>query len=284
MIYQRSIAKQLQDYLASNDVDRQKTSFWASDSEKSMWELYHQWKGTPITNPMDSSKQLMFLAANMMEASLTDTLKKMGLVKPGDQQRIQMERHGVPISGYIDGVFVDGTPLEVKTMYGRWATKDLKEGKPRTSYLKQLAIYIDALNESRGKLIYLERGTGESFEFTLERVADKKFQCNDITFDLDETYAKWRTLYENNILNDIEPDPSAEYKYKFDLKTVDWKKIPKSKIASARKGLAVIGDWQILYSPYKELWIEKQKTVPGYSPEEQALLMELTKGYTSSKF
>jgi hypothetical protein len=211
----------------------------------------------------------------------------MGIAKKGDeQQRFQIEREGIQISGYTDCIFTDGSVGEIKTYYGDYQTRELEAGRPKTNYLKQLAIYLDALDQDRGKLIYLDRGTGAMYEFTLLREKNLQFKCMNIEFDLLDTYKKWAKFYEENILREKEPDYFECGLYKADINSLNWDKISKSDISAARNGRKVIGsnpqeNWKLLYSPYKNLIIQKQGQSLGYSAKEMAAIKKLTKDYSS---
>jgi len=288
-IYDQFIVTKLQLFFAENETQREKKSFWATDAEKPVFDLYHQWIGTPATNPIDAEKLVMFQSAKMTELALVAQLQALGILqkpkqtfwdrllgKEDKQFRVEMVREGVPVTGYIDGLFVDGTPLEVKTFYGEYQAKELKAGKPKTAYLKQLAVYMDFLNVDKGKLIYMDRGTGEMYEFTLVREGNN-FKCLTIEFDITDTYKRWARLYKNNILPMIEP--KSEYVYKYPIEQI--KTASKATISAARTNKAVHGDWQIKYSPYKDLLIEREGCGLGYSDEELRQIKELTKGYSS---
>ena len=280
-IYNQYISTKLQNHFLAQEKGHKKTSFWATDCEKPLFDLYHEWIGTPPTNPMTAEKLVMFSAAKMLEVALVKKLQTIGLVKNAETQtKIEMERYGLPVTGYIDAVFVDDTPLEIKTFYGEYQARELRNNKPKTSYLKQLAVYMDALKADRGKLIYMDRGTGEMFEFTLLREKDNKYKMLDIEFNLDETYERWASLYNNNVLPKVEPLSGYRYKYPLEQFIVN---ASKSDISAARTNRAVYGDWQVKYSPYKNLIIEREGTTLGYSDEELKKIKELTKGY-SSKF
>lgn len=279
-IYNQYIVTKLYESLRLEEPKKEKKSFWATDSEKPLFDLYHEWIGTPPTNPIEPEKAIMFNAAKMIEIALIEKLTKLGITQDlKEQKRIEMTRCGVPISGYIDGVFVDGTPLEIKTFYGDYQAQELKALKPKTSYLKQLAIYMDFLVAKLGKLIYMDRGTGEMYEFTLTRTGDFTYECCSIKFNLLDTYMRWKMLYENHIISKIEP--TSEFKYKYPLELIT--QAPKSVIALARNNRAVYGDWQVKYSPYKNLIISREGTTVGYSEEEIKKIKELTDGYTSRK-
>ncbi len=255
-----------------------KTTFWASESETMSFEIYHRWMGTPPTNPIKADKQVLMNAGKMLEESLVHQWGKAGVVKTQleDQLRIEITRKGVPISGYVDAVHVDGYPIEVKSFYGYYQKKDLEQRNARTSYLKQLCIYMDALNQERGKLFYMERGDGTMFEFDVQRARQYEYVCGHIKINLEEVYDRWAKLYTDYILKEIEP-PIA-YRYKIPPSQIDWSKISKTDIKKARANQKVIGDhpWMIQYSGYKDLILERQGTTPGYTDEELLQIKKYT--------
>lgn len=258
---------------------RDKTTLWASESETMSFEIYHRWMGTPPTNPIAADKKVLMNAGKMLEESLVEKWQEAGVVQSQgeDQLRIEMTRKGVPISGYVDAVSVDGTPIEVKSFYGYYQKKDLEQRNARTSYLKQLCVYMDALNQERGKLFYMERGDGTMFEFDVVRNGQYKFTCGHISIDMEEVYDRWAKLYTDYILKEVEP-PIA-YRYKIPPNEIDWSKQSKSAIKKARANQKVIGDhpWAIQYSGYKDLILERQGVTPGYTEEE----LEQIKKYTA---
>lgn len=276
------LVTKIQNYLLKNGSDHEKKSFWASDAEKPVFDLYHAWIGTPVTNPIEAEKLLMMKTGKADELTVVKMLKEMGELKDigEDQERIEIKRYEIPITGYMDGVFKNGMPLEVKSFYGDYQTRELEKGKPKTSYLKQLAIYMDATDADKGKLLYRHRGTGQMFEFTLVRQHGLVFKCMTIEFDLMDTYKRWARLYNNNIVPRIEP--KSEYRYKIPIDEINWKKLSKSDITKARNNRKVIGDhpYWIQYSSYKDLILEREGVKLGYSDEELAKIKELTKGYS----
>jgi hypothetical protein len=279
---------QIQEFVDQADKEKaqerhEKDSFWCSEAETPVFDLYHRWIGTTPTNPPEAEKQMIFMAGKMMELALVETLGKMDLLeKPEDEQfRVEMEREGVKVTGYMDGVLKGGIPVEIKSYYGVYQTKDLEAGKPRESYLKQLAMYMDFMNALQGKLVYLERGTGQMFEFTLENIGGKKYKCINIEFDLEDTYKRWARLYKNNIVPKIEP--KSEYRYKKPLEEIDWQSLSSTDISKARNNQKVIGDhpWAIQYSAFKDLILEREGVKAGYTDAELAKIKELTKGYST---
>lgn len=288
----------------------EKTSFWASEFEKDTFDIFHRWMGTPPTNPIDAEKMIVFSAGKMMEMALIEKLRPLGIVIAPEniedaQTAFRVEREGCPISGKLDAIIELGqqkSVLEIKTYYGDYQDMELSAGKARLSYLKQLACYLDAMSLDLGHLVYLERGTGQMYDFILRRKEGLLFECvsydskdqygkHPITtsFDLTDDYKRFASIYKNYILP--KKEPSSDYTYKYNIASVNWTTLPASKISKARNGQAVVGDWQVIYSPYKDLIVAKEalklgKTLEeylGYSDEELARICELTKGYTSKK-
>jgi len=274
------LVKAFKQGIVAQDGDKEKKSFWASDCERNAFDLYHAWKGTPPTNPFDQKSLWRFACGKAAEERLVDILQYQGVVaEAGDQHRIEFDYKGVPITGYADLKLTDGTVCEIKSYYGDYQASDLLAGNPKLSYLKQLAVYMYAERLGQGILYMVPMPMGEHFQFILHQTDEGKFTCNEQSFDLTEEFERWKELYENNILPGVEPP--SDYVYKYDIETMDWTKVPKSNISKARNGHKVIGDWQVPYSPYKELIIEREGTTEGYSLEELERIKEITAGYTS---
>lgn len=266
----------------SDGTVKAKDSFWCSETETPLFDLYHKWMGTPPTNVPAAANMLIMDAGKMIEVSLVNILNDLGFIvfdKEEPQKRVEMNRMGIKITGYIDAVLSDGSVAEIKSFYGDYQATELREGKPRPSYLKQLACYMDFMDMKIGRLIYVHRGTGELFEFVLERQEGLKFKCLDVEFDLEDTYRRWSQLYYENILPNIEP--SSEFRYKIPVGKIDWSKVSKTDIMKARNNQKVIGDgWQVNYSPYKNLIIEREGSCLGYTDLELEIIRRETKGYS----
>ena len=132
-----------------NEERHEKESFWATDTEKDRFEIYHRWIGTEPTNPISVDTLLTFNAGGLMEEAIVKRIEDLGILKE-TQTRVEMKRYGVPITGYIDAVLEDGTPVEIKSYYGDYQERELSQGQARTSYCKQLAVYMDFLQTEKG--------------------------------------------------------------------------------------------------------------------------------------
>lgn len=278
--------------------EHKKNSFWASECELPMFDLYHRFKGTTPTNPPDLNSLMVMNTGKLMELSMVTILQEKGLAKKNEddkQDRVEMEleEYGIRVTGYVDAILNGDIPLEIKTFYGDYQEKDLASGKPRTSYCKQLAIYMYYMKASAGVLLYINRGNGHIFQFDLLRSGTKfsyvvrrdengRVVETEELFDLADTFQRWSDIYKNYILKDIEP--KSEYRYKIPLSEIDWNKVSNADISKARTNKKVIGDgWQVAYSSYKDLILKQEGSELGYSDEELAIIKAETAGYSSIK-
>lgn len=270
-----------------------KTSFWASEAETMAFEIYHRWMGTPATNEMTEEKMLMLKMRKLTEESIVHFLKRTGRVVKsltnGERVYFEWGDHKVPVSGYPDiGISDEKEPVivEIKTYYGGKQHSDIRNGKIKDAYLKQLAIYLYHYKLKHGKLLMLNQGTGEAFEFDLYEDPDGRkgfYLCtdNETVINLNDTFKRWEEIYVNNILKKVEPP--IEFTYKYDIEKIDWDSISADAIRKARNNTAVIGDWQVKYSDYKDLIIERQGTIAGYTDAELERIRVLTSGYSVKK-
>jgi len=276
-----------EDYLG-----KEKTSFWASESETMAFEIYHRWMKTPPTNPIDEEKMMMLKMRKLTEDAIVFYIKKTGkmIERLTNDERCFFEwgPNKVPISGYPDLGILDNKEeiiIEVKTYYGGKQHADIRIGKIKESYLKQLATYMYHFKIKHGILLMVNQGTGERFEFELYNVKRNPYHfiCpdNTVEINLEATFKRWEKIWVENIIPKVEP--AIEYQYKYDIEKINWDEISDSAIRKARNNQAVIGDWQVKYSDYKDLIIKKQGTVAGYTLDELKRIKELTAGYSTKK-
>ena len=189
-----------------------KNSFWPSDSETPFFTLYHAFKNSKKTPP-PLARQLIWDVGNRCEDAILERLKDS--VEQA-QERIEMEREGCKITGNCDAFMVDGTVLEVKSMHGCMHNKELKAGKPKTSYLKQLCMYIDGFGAMKGVLFHVDKGSGYQYEFEVEQAGDKVYKCGDIVIDLNETYKRYADFKKRFLDPDIEPPLDYDAKWQIE--------------------------------------------------------------------
>ena len=257
-----------------------KSSFWASESEVNLLDIYLKFKEIPETNPNDFKSLWRFKCGDFAEKGLVNWLRETGIVKSADedQQRVDFEYKSIRVTGYVDVVLTTGEPVEVKSFYGDYAERELSKGALKTNYLKQLAIYMYFLGQTKGYLYMIPMPMGEHFCIELVQYEAGKFRTGNYDFNLLDTFERWNAFYENHVLTSIEPP--SEYVYKYPVQSIDWSKVNKADISKARNNQKVIGDWQIAYSPYRDYIIAKEGTTLGYSLAETNFIKSATAGYT----
>lgn len=268
--------------------DREKKAYYASDTGKADLDLFFGFMGVPQSNPAKWYETLKWGAGKGVEEAMLKVLKDSDIVPEDYDQkehgRIEIEREGIRINGYIDAKTKEGKPIEIKSVNNanKWDIDKYARGYPKENYVGQLAIYLDALDLEHGYLFVSSIDGLNRFWFDCRKVGHRKYQCGEIVVDLDPIYKHWAELYKNNVETKTMPD-IWQYKYKHPVEEIDWTAISNDKISKARTNKAVVGDWQILYSPWKDKIIELQGATKGYSEEEVAKIKDLTKGYSAKK-
>ncbi len=253
-----------------NQDRKEKKAFYASDFGKPLLDVYFAFKLVDPTNPLKWNDILKFGAGKGVEESMLKILKDSGFVDENYDQkehgRIEIEREGVRINGYIDAKTKDGLPIEIKSINNKnqFDIKKYEDGKPRENYVGQLAIYMDALSVDIGYLLVSSIDGLNYFLFECKKIGERKYKCKDTEVDLNKEYLRWAKLYRGNVEKSITPQPT-EYIYKHDVSTLDWSKVSKTAISKARNGHAVVGDFQVSYSPYKDKIIKMQGATLGYT-------------------
>lgn len=266
--------------------DREKKAFYASDVFKPVLDLYFAFTGEAKTNPASWYDTLKWGAGKGVEEALLKVLKDSGVVPEDYDQkthgRIEIEREGVKINGYIDAKTKSGLPIEIKSINNKnsFDIRKYEEGKPRENYVGQLAVYMDSLAVDTGYLFVASIDGLNRFLFECKKIGDRKYKCGDVEVDLDKEYKKWANLMNNHILKKELPDV-FEYRYKHNIEEIDWKKVSAGDISKARNGKKVIGDFNVSFSPWKDKIVELQGETLGYTPEETNRIKELTKGFSN---
>lgn len=269
--------------------DKEKTGFYASDVHRPAWELWNSWMGIAKTNPTPWYDYLKMEAGSGVEKAMLKVLKDSKIVQEDYDQnvhgKINYTRDGIEIHGRMDAVTLDGFPVEIKSINNKnnWDISAYEDGYPRENYVGQLAIYMDALGVDTGYLFVASVDGLHRFWFKCTREGtNQRFTCGKTVFDLDKEILRWKDLYDNYVVTKTEPDV-FEYVYKKPIEEIDWTKVSADKISKARNNRAVIGDYQVSWSGWKDLWIKKQGSELGYSAEELIKINELTKGYSTWK-
>lgn len=273
-------------------VSKEKTSFWASESKVSAFEIYHRFIGTIPSNPPTNQKQIMFKLRTLMEEAVVDAFRRLGgVVEEYTNDKRMFFNWGalnVPISGYPDLCLdKDGVRylVEIKTFAGKHQIADLNKGIVKESYLNQLCTYMYGLGINDGILLMVNQENAEMWEFPIKRKSEYIFTGNFgegmVTVDLKKVFERYEMIWSQYVMLNVEPPLDIIYKY--DIEKVDWENLSTTKIREARNNRTVIGDPEAEWSEFKDIIIQRQGTVEGYTDEELKRIHELTDGYTSKK-
>lgn len=266
-----------------------KKNFSASDYGKLGIDLWFAFKGVPQSNPPEWYDRVKFGAGEGAELEILQALKDSDFVDEFYDQdfdgRIEADIDGITVTGYMDAWAKWGVPIEIKTINNKnsFDIANYSNGQPRENYVGQLAFYMEANNVEKGVLLVVSVDGLHRFWLDAEKIGEKQYKCGNVVVDLSQQIARWKRIQE--LLKEDEPSEGLiwEKVYKYPVEEIEWDKVSNNDISKARNGHKVIGDWEILYSPYKDLILELQGQEPGYTPEEMKYIKEVTKGYTSKK-
>lgn len=262
-------------------------AFYPSDFGKSDLEIYLSMRGIGKTNPPKWNETLKWGAGIGVEDKMMEVLKYNGVIHEFYDQlfdgRVEMEREGVVIHGYIDGMNKTDEPIEIKSINNKnfFDIKSYKEGKPRSNYVGQLAVYMDFLGKEIGYLFVASVDGLNTFWLVCRKFGDGKYRCGEIEVDINAEYKKWSNI--KKLIKEKKMPNIFQHQYKYPLESIDWRSVSKTAISKARNNSAVIGDWQVQYSDWKDLIVKLQGTSLGYTNKELLYIHEQTKGYTTWK-
>lgn len=183
----------------------------------------------------------------------------------------------------------EGSPIEIKTINNanKFDIQKYIDNKPRSNYVMQLAIYMDALGKDQGHLFVAALDGISKFWFICRKTAEGIYQCGDTIVDLNKEYKRFAELKEasRNIWNYPAMKKYWEEEiYKIPLDKIDWSKMSVSRVSEIRNGRYVVGSdnkYKIDYSSYKTAIIHMQGATIGYSPEELEQIKIATKGFSA---
>jgi hypothetical protein len=294
-----------------NHVYRARTGFHSSDFGRLEADIMLDLQGVKPTNPMKWNDTLRLGAGKGVELAMINILKENLIVAPTFNQdecpAIVREKDGIVITSHLDAevkageqikltmegltlpqseviLLNPGEPIEIKSINNKNSVDIQKyiSNKPRETYVGQLADYMEAKQMARGHLFVASVDGLHVFWFVCEKVSEGVYKCGETQVDLGAEHKRWAGIWARK-----EEEPNwFEETYKLPLEEIDWTKLSTSKIGDVRNGRFVVGSegkWRIDYSPYKDLIIQKQGVVPGYSDEDLEIIRTKTAGYSSKK-
>ena len=214
----------------------------------------------------------IFALGKSAENILIEQWKQMGIWVDNNIKFFD-EKHNV--SGEIDALLIEPETgrlyaAECKTFYGYYATKEIcgsakQEGRPKTSHLMQLLIYIDIGKRYNlleyGKLIYYARDSAKRAEFDIDIIDDnglKRPTINgviDYRFTIEEIFDRFDEL--GSFIKNKEIPP-RDYQWKWNDEKIEKLKllgeISKTAYENWQKNPSrnFLGDWNCAYCPFLE--------------------------------
>lgn len=297
--------------LKTQNDKKVRTRFHPTDSEKLEADIWCELMKIEPTNPPEWEDKLKWGAGKGVELTMIDTLKFNGIIAEDyNQENLEstvMQREGVDISMKFDARTIksllkcegtllpqseeiqieDGDILEIKSINNKnfFDIQRYIDGYPKSNYVMQLSMYMDALGKDRGFLFVASIDGLNTFWFECKKREDGKYQCGNTIVDIQAEYKRFAEI-NRKFLAGEQPNWFEEI-YKKPIEEIDWTQISDGDISKARNNQKVIGSegkWKIDYSPFKNLIVGKQGiTIKGYTDEEIAIIKEKTKGYTTWK-
>lgn len=277
------------DKLITKNRSQERTGIHCSDYGKPTLDLFFRMTGIEQTNPPQWYEKLKWGAGLGVEKELLQVLKDSGIVPEEYDQDIhgvvEREIDGVLFTGHMDGnTSLDqiGIPIEIKSINNKnaWDIEKYKNNNPRENYVGQLSMYMYLTGSDTGYLFVSSIDGLNNFFFECKNVGGGKYKCGNTVVDIESEVSRLIGIYKDYVVPNKVP-PLDQYKYKYDIEKIDWKTISNDKISKARNNKAVLGDWEVLYSPYKNKIVELQSECLGYSQGEIDRIKELTAGYSS---
>lgn len=275
--------------LVTKNRSQERTGVHASDFGKPGLDLYFRMTGVEQTNPPEWYEKLKWGAGLGVEKELLQVLKDSKIVPEEYDQDVHgvVEKtiDGVLFTGHMDGntsLDQTGEPIEIKSINNKNAfdIEKYKNSNPRENYVGQLAMYLYLTGAKKGHLFVASVDGLHRFYFECNDLGDGRYKCGNVIVNISREVSRLIKIYKENVLTNTMPDVNEKI-YKFPVDQIDWRSISKDKISKARNNKAVIGDWEVQYSNWKDKIISLQGTTPGYTPQELELINTKTAGYSN---
>jgi hypothetical protein len=274
---------------------RDRRAHYASGNLSCLRDQYWSWKKEPETNPTDFKGAMKMLVGSAVEEGLVKVilskLGPLGYHLRGTQ--IAVGGSNPDWDGYLDGLVAkqnqDGVweqfVVEIKTKSGYGADLFARQPEPSLEYMTQLGLYLKDLHEkkvtNKGIFLYMLMSDNTFGDLVIVNVEydpktnrafttgyiDSNGNSGHVPVEVDLTAAleRWKKLNEFLAKNEV---PAGEYQYKYPLTLESVRDIADAKLKKIIDGAIVFGDWQPLYSRYKNKQLEVDGLTPERTPDE----------------
>jgi len=282
---------------------RDREAHYASGVMTCLRDQYWSWLKEPETNPTDLTGAMKMLVGDAIEKQLVSFVFNQ-LAADGYLVKTQVPIGGTnplglnlrPWHGYLDiqvaRKIEDGSwlkfPIEVKTKSGYGADKFWNKMEIDKGYMLQLGLYLSELYKkggiTDGLFLYVllsdnhfgdvvfihcrfDPGTNSMYAYYYEK-SDGSAGSLEQQVEVTEAFSRWKKLDE---ALEARREPVGEYKYKYELTPEFLRELSDAQLKKLIDGVAVTGDWQPLYSRYKDKQLLVDKIRPERTDEERAL-------------
>lgn len=283
---------------------RDRKAHSASSAMNCLRDQYWSAIGEPATNPPDLVGITKMSLGRAIEKSfikeqLLQNMHWFGTAPLGFEVPVG-EVEPINWNGYIDalmatkktdGAGFDKWVFEGKTKYGKGADYMYSNPtSPGDAYLAQIGLYMRHTEKKgitdEGSIHYTLLGDahfGDMVQFhcyydakKLEVVAYEVTvpdgsirKCNE-SFNIGKVLERWKKL--EDMIRAKECPTQGDFKYKWELTPELISSLSESNLLAGALGNKVLGDWQPLYSRYKDKQLAADNTTPERTPEEIQLL------------
>lgn len=275
---------------------RSKEAHYASGNLTCLRDQYWGMTGVPETNKTDAVGAMKMLIGNAVEKELISAvfykMQQVGWNVLSTQTKVGEDSphwHGlldIFMSRKVGDELVKFV-VEIKTKSGYGADLFYAKPEPSPEYMTQIGLYLRRLSKENinyGLFVYVllsdkHFGTIISVSCAYDKKTDtvcaSEYERSDgtsgiinVQLDLKKAVKRWEIL-DQHIKDKIVPNP--EYTYKYELTTEKLQSLSDAMLKKIIDGAAIGGDWQPLYSRYKDLQLSTDKINQERSPEEKAL-------------
>jgi hypothetical protein len=276
---------------------RDRRAHYASGNLTCLRDQYWQWKKEPETNPTDFLGSMKMMVGNAVEdgivKNLLSRLHFIGWHIIGTQ--VPVGGSNPNWDGYLDVLMAQKTEagwdkfvVEIKSKSGFGADLFWQKPEPSPEYMTQLGLYLRDLYTKgvtdNGLFLYLLLSDSHFGEFvsvysqydpktdsvicTHAERSDGTSYSLDTSLCLTGALERWRVLDKHLANNTV---PAGEYQYKYPLTPETLREIPDAKLKKIAEGSIIFGDWQPMYSRFKNKQLELDNIVPERTEEERNL-------------
>lgn len=277
---------------------RDRRGHYASGNLSCLRDQYWAMTGEPETNETDLVGALKMMCGDALESGIVSSMLSrmhlLGYHLLGTQ--VPVGGSNPNWNGYIDALMArrntegnwEKFVVEIKTKSGFGANFFYDKPAPSAEYMTQLGLYLKDMYEkqgvTQGMFVYLLLsdkyfGTlvtidcqydpeSQIIRATKACTSDGKTYPLNVSQDIGQALKRWVKLDKALAAGQV---PAGEYQYKRELTDAVLEELSDYKLKQLMEGTALIGDWQVLYSRYKNKQVEADGVTPERTPREKAL-------------